>query len=249
MPVELLMRPVMRPLILAKSILLSPHRRSSRYIPHYIDLDESKCSEYAYRKRFGTGSKIWDVYDTKAENSSPMGPTSQKDSIFWFSRSRAVKGAYKMYSNQIRSTGPNNEDEPVATCRAGLRANVLLIRSPNAPAAELGWHTINHKVDALDSYRMFQLSDGNIFQWTTEGKFLERVKNVGEKESEVRERVGRVVPVGNFGFNLIVDETKIPREIALCSALCSWVDQWNTNLALGGIYYARDAFHVRWKRD
>lgn len=249
MPVELLMRPVMRPLVLVKSILISPHRRSSRYIPHYIDLDESRCSEYAYRKRFGTGSKIWDVYDTKAEGSGPAGPTSQKDSLFWFSRSRAVKGAYKMYSAQIRHTGPKGEDEPVATCRAGIRSNVLLIRAPSAPVAELGWHPISHKVDALGSYRMFTLADGNTYQWTTEGKFLEKVKNLGEKESEVRERIARVVPAGSVGFNLIVDDTKIPREIALSSALISWVDQWNTNLSLGGIYYARQPFHARWKRD
>lgn len=249
MPVELLMRPIMRPIILAKSTLISLHRRSSRYVPHYIDLDESKCFEYAYRKRFGTGSKIWDVYDTKAEGSGPMGPTTQKDSLFWFSRSRAVKGAYKMYSSQIRHTGPKGEDEPVATCRAGVRSNVLLIRAPSAPVSELGWHPITHKVDALDAYKMFTLADGNTYQWTTEGKFLEKVKNLGEKESEVRERIGRVVPAGNVGFNLIVDETKIPREIALCTALCSWVDQWNTNLAFGGIYYARQPFHASWKRD
>jgi hypothetical protein len=239
----------MTPLILVKSMLISPHRRSSRYIPHYIDLDESKCSEYAYRKRFGTGSKIWDVYDTKAEGSGPMGPTTQNKSLFWFSRSRAVKGAYKMYSAQIRNTGPNGEDEPVATCRAGLRSNVLLIRAPDAPVAELGWHVINHKVDALGAYRMFSLADGNTYQWTTEGTFLEKVKNVGEKESEVRERIARVVPAGGVGFNLIVDESKILRELALCTALCSWVDQWNTNLALGGIYYARQPFRFSWKRD
>ena len=154
-----------------------------------------------------------------------------------------------MYSAQIRHTGPKGEDEPVATCRAGLRSNVLLIRAPSAPVAELGWHPISHKVDALGSYRMFTLADGNTYQWTTEGKFLEKVKNVGEKESEVRERVARVAPAGSVGFNLIVDDTKIPREIALCSALISWVDQWNTNLSLGGIYYARQPFHARWKRD
>lgn len=249
MPIELILSPIMRPVVLAKSLLFAPHRRSSRYIPHIIQLDEANCSRYAIRRRFGTGSKIFDVYDTKEEGSGPSGPTEQSKSLFWFVRSRAVKGAYKMYSNAIKATGPNGEDEPCATLRAGLRSNVLLIRAPEAPVAELGWHVISDRVDALDAYRMFTLADGATYQWTTKGKYLERVKNVGEKESEVRERIGQVVPAAASGFDLIVDDTKIPREMALASALCSFIDHWNTNIDVGGIYYARQPRHVRWKRD
>ncbi|KAG7889290.1 hypothetical protein KL905_002467 [Ogataea polymorpha] len=249
MPIELLLSPVMRPVVLAKSVLFHPHRRSSRYVPHIIDLDEDNCSEFAVRRRFGTGSKIFDVYDTKAEGSGPLGPTEASKRLFWFVRSRAVKGAYKMYNSEILGTGPNGEDEPCAALRAGLRSNILLIRAPDVPVTELGWHIINHRVDALDQYRMFTLADGATYQWTTEGKFLERVKNVGEKESEVRERIGQVIPAGASGFTVKVDESKIPKELALASALCSYVDHWNTNLAVGGIYYARKYSHVRWKRD
>lgn len=249
MPIELILSPVMRPVVLAQSLLFYPHRRASRYIPHVVDLDEAKCSRYAFRRRFGTGSKVFDVYDTKAEGSGPAGPTDQSGSLFWFVRSRAVKGAYKMFNSEIRQTGPKGEDEPCATVRAGLRSNVLLIRSPDAPAAELGWHVISHRVDALDAYRMFTTADGSTFQWTTKGKFLERVRNVGQKESEVRERVGQVVPAGTAGFDVIVDESKITLEIALASALCSFIDHWNTNLDVGGVYYARQGSHVSWKRD
>ncbi|QPG76700.1 hypothetical protein FOA43_004094 [Brettanomyces nanus] len=249
MPIELILSPLLRPVVLAKSLLFSPHRRASRYIPHIVDLDEAKCSRYAIRRRFGTGSKIFDVYDTKAEGSGPIGPTEQSKSLFWFDRSRAVKGAYKMFSSEIRATGPNGEDEPCATLRAGLRSNVLLIRAPDVPAAELGWHIISHRVDALDAYRMFTLADGATYQWTTKGKFLEKVQNLGEKESEIRERIGQVVPAAGAGFDLIVDESKIPREMALASALCSYIDHWNTTLDVGGIYYARQRSHIRWKRD
>ncbi|VEU20413.1 DEKNAAC101334 [Brettanomyces naardenensis] len=249
MPIELVLSPIMRPVVRAKSLLFAPHRRASRYIPHIVELDEVKSSRYAIRRRFGTGSKILDVYDTKAEGSGPNGPTEQSKSIFWFDRSRAVKGAYKMFSSDIRATGPNSEDEPCATLRAGLRSNVLLIRAPEAPVAELGWHVISHRVDALDAYRMFTLADGATYQWTTKGKFLEKVRNVGEKESEVRERIGQVISAGGTGFDLIVDESKIPREMALASAMCSYIDHWNTNLDFGGIYNARQPGHVRWKRD
>ena len=154
-----------------------------------------------------------------------------------------------MFSQDILHTGPNGEDEPIANVRAGLRGNVLLIRAPQAPAAELGWHIINHRVDAIDTYRMFTLCDGNTYQWTYRGQWLEKISNVGEKESEVRERLGRVVPNGDFGFTLFIDESKMVREMALSTALCSYIDQWNTNLEVGGIYYGRQKGQVRWKRD
>ncbi|CAK7902410.1 hypothetical protein CAAN1_18S02916 [[Candida] anglica] len=247
MPVELVLSPVMRPLVMAKAVLFHPHRRASRYVPTIVEMSED-VSQYAVLKQFGSGSKIFDVFDTE-KGAKPLGANDPGKKLFWFVRSRAVKGAYKMYSSAISGTGENGEDEPVAAVRAGLRSNVLLIRAPDVAAAELGWHIISHRVDANDSYRMFTLADGFTYQWTTKGKWLEKVHNVGEKESEVRERIAQVIPNGVNGFTLIVDETKIPREMALGTALCSHIDHWNTNIDVGGIYYARQPHQVRWKRD
>ncbi|CDK28177.1 unnamed protein product [Kuraishia capsulata CBS 1993] len=248
MPVELVLSPLMRPVVQAKALLFHPHRRASRYIPNIVELKED-VSEYAVRRRFGTGSKVFDVFDTHGKETGPLGPADGSQRVFWFVRSRAVKGAYKMYSSAISGTGTDGIDEPVATLRAGLRSNVLLIRAPEVPYAELGWHVIGHRVDAIDSYRIFTLADGATYQWTTSGKFLEKVTNLGEKESEIRERIGQVIPAAGAGFTLKVDETKIPREIALSSALISYIDHWNTELAVGGIYYAPQPRQVRWKRD
>ena len=248
MPIELILSPLMRPLVLAKSVLFAPHRRASRYVPIIKDMVSENTTEYVVLKRMGSGSKIFDVYSTN-EGQKPIGPENPGERLFWFVRSRAVKGAYKMCSSQLWSTGPDGEDEPVATVRAGLRSNVLLIRAPEAPAAELGWHIISHRVDANDSYRMFKLADGFDYQWTSNGKWLEKVHNLGEKESEVRERVGQVSSNGVNGFTIRIDQSKLPREIALGSALCSFIDQWNTNIDVGGIYYARQPHQTRWKRD
>ncbi|CAH6723690.1 hypothetical protein CLIB1444_18S01222 [[Candida] jaroonii] len=248
MPIELVLSPLMRPVVMAKSILFAPHRRASRYVPIIKDLPEENVSTYVVLKRFGSGSKIFDVFDTE-KGKKPIGSNDPNDSLFWFVRSRAVKGAYKMFSKEIRSTGADGEDEPVADVRAGLRSNILLIRAPEVPVSELGWHVINHRVDALDSYRMFTLADGFTYQWTSRGKWLERLHNPGEKESEVRERIGQVIPNGIRGFTLKIDETKMARELALSSALCSFIDQWNTNIEVGGIYYGRQNTRVRWKRD
>ncbi|KAK6465642.1 hypothetical protein DFJ63DRAFT_27491 [Scheffersomyces coipomensis] len=248
MPIELILTPLMRPVVLAKAVVFSPHRAGSRYVPNIIEMNEDSISQYAILRRFGSGSKIFDVYDTE-KGQVPMGQNDPGKKIFWFLRSRAVKGAYRMYSSSITGTGPDGEDEPVADVRAGLRSNVLLIRAPDVPASELGWHIIGHRVDANDTYRMFTLADGFTYQWTSRGKWLEKVYNLGEKESEIRERIGQVIPNGDNGFTLKIDESKMPREIALGSALCSYIDQWNTNIEVGGIYYARQPNQVRWKRD
>lgn len=243
---ELILSPVMKPLVVAKAVLFHPHRRASRYVPRIVDLPQD-VSEYVVLKRFGSGSKIFDVYDTQ-KGALPLGSNNPGDRLFWFTRSRAVKGAYRMYSSAIIGTGENGEYEPVADVIAGLRSNVLLIRAPGVPASELGWHVIGHRVDANDSYRMFTMADGFTYQWTSKGKWLEKVHNVGEKESEIRERIAHVTPNGANGFTIRVDENRMPREMALGSALCSYVDQWNTNIDVGGIYYARQPNQVRWKR-
>ncbi|GMF42477.1 unnamed protein product [[Candida] boidinii] len=234
MPVELILTPLMRPIVVARALLFHPHRSASRYIPHTIDLEESKLTEFAIRKRFGTGSKIYDVFEVKdavtveAEGETvtetETGTKKTEERVFWL--------------------------EPVATLRAGLRSNVLLIKSSTAPVSELGWHIVSHKVDAVDAYRMFTLlSDGSTLQWTSSGKYLERVKNLGEKESEVRERIAVVEPAGPTGFTLKVDISKVPSEMAITTAMISFIDQWNTGLGMGGIYYAYQPFHANYKRD
>ncbi|CAN6595668.1 hypothetical protein TRVA0_001S01574 [Trichomonascus vanleenenianus] len=155
-------------------------------------------------------------------------------------RSRAIKGAYKFYTQ--------GEEKPTAAIRAGLRSNVLLIKT-EGDNFELGWHVMGHRIDAIDSYRLFQLADGTTYQWTTRGKFMERVHNLGEKESEVRERVAVVTINDSKGFTLKVDESRVPREMAIMTAMISYIDQWNTQLGVGGIYYAYKPSQVRWKRD
>lgn len=246
MPVELFLSPLMRPILLVRSLVFIPHRSSSHYIPLIKNIEESNTSTFVVAKRFGTGSKIFDVFDTN-NGVTPLGSERPEDSLFYFMRSRAVKGSYKLFLN-TQSEDPNQPDEPLAVLRAGFKSNVLLIRSESAPVAELGWHTIDHKVDAIDSYKMFNLADGAAYQWTTRGKWLERVSNLGEKESEIRERVGHVLINGTNGFTIKFDTSKVPLELGLCTAMCSFLDQWNTNLEMGGIFYPRHKMRMSWRR-
>lgn len=235
MPIELILTPIMRPVVMAKAVLFHPHRKYSRYVPNVVDLCEDNAGSYTIRKEFGKGGKIFNVFD----DSNPQQTMDQR--LYSMVRSRAVKGAYKFYTE--------GEEKPTAALRAGLRSNVLMIKDTDDKQFELGWHVVGHRVDAIDSYRLFELSDGQQYQWTTKGKTLEKVHNLGEKESEVREIVAKVDTKGSTGFNIQIDETKVTREMAITTAMISYIDQWNTALGVGGIYYPYQPYQIRWKRD
>lgn len=234
MPVELFLSPILRPVVVAKAVLFHPHRPSSRYIPNIIELPDT-AHQYVVRREFGTGGKSFSVFDS----ANPRTTFDQR--LYRMTRSRAVKGAYKFYTTGI--------ERPTAALRAGLRSNVLMMRKADGDNFELGWHVVGHRVDAIDGYRLFQLADGATYQWTTRGKFMERVHNLGQKESEVRERVASVSINGQKGFTIWIDETKVPREMAITTAMISYIDQWNTMFGIGGIYLPYQPRELRWKRD
>lgn len=237
MPVELFLSPFMGPISKAHSAIMNIHRDSSHYTPHIVDKLEG-ATTFAVRKEFGTGSKVFSVFD----NSDPRSVTYDK-SLYHMTRSRAVKGAYRMYMA--------GDDKPIATLRAGLRSNVLLFKTATGSERELGWHVIRHRVDALDNYRMFELENGETYQWTYKGCYLEKVKNLGEKDSEVRERVGQVRVFANKrGFDLILNEDEVQKEMAIATALICYIEVWNNVRGYGGIYSAdQHEPKLPWKRD
>lgn len=237
MPIELILSPIYRPLVVLRAMMEYPHRASSAYVPKTIELEEAKAHSYTIAKEFGTGSKVWSVFDT----ADPYVPTYDRR-LYHMVRSRAVKGAYKLYTAGI--------DEPTAALRAGIHSNVLMIRNTATnDHFELGWHAVGHTTDALDSYRTFQLRDGATYQWSARGKTMERVRNAGQRESEVREQVARAVLNGSKGFTLLIDERKVNREIVITTAMICFLDQWNTAYGVGGIYYPYKRRTVPWRRS
>lgn len=236
MPIELILGPFMRPVVRAQALIMGVHRADSHYTPTIVDAMGSTPTKFTIRKEFGTGSKIFAVFTDSQQR-------TYADSVYHMTRSRAVKGAYRMYEQ--------GSDKPIATLRAGLRSNVLLFKTVDNSELELGWHVINHKVDALDDYRVFQLSDGNTYQWTYKGHFLERVHNYGQMEAELRERVGYVnVLPERRGFDLYVNEDIVQREMAIATAMICYIEAWNTLKAYGGIYKASHYSPLLpWKRE
>lgn len=83
MPIELILSPIMRPVVHAKSILFAPHRNASHYVPTIKEFptDNSKISSYAVIKRIGSGNKILDVFDTN-NGINPIGSPIQIHQFF-----------------------------------------------------------------------------------------------------------------------------------------------------------------------
>lgn len=235
MPIELFLSPIMKPIVQAQSALMGVHRSNNSYTPTIINLLDNTNS-YLVRKEFGTGSKTFSVFG----NSDPNTPQSYEDRLYNMNRSRAVKGAYKMYMR--------GDDKPIGALRAGLRSNVMLLKTATGDELELGWHVMEHKVDALDHYRTFQLSDGYIYHWTTKGQFLERVRNAGQRDAEVRERVGQVrLHPNRRGFDLAINESEVHSlEMVIATALICYIESWNTERAYGGIYDAKKTIPAVW---
>lgn len=239
MPIELFLSPIMKPVVQAQSALMNLHQTNNTYTPSIINrLDDGH--QYMVRKEFGTGSKTFSVFD----NSDPNAKHSYSDRLYHMTRSRAVKGAYKMYMP--------TDDKPIAALRAGLRSNVMLMKTATGDELELGWHVVEHKTDAMDHYRTFQLGDGYMYQWTTKGNYLERVLNPGTKDGETRVRVGQArIHPNRRGFDLVINENEVKcLEMVIATALVCYIEAWNTDRAYGGIYDAKKIGpSVWWQRQ
>lgn len=102
----------------------------------------------------------------------------------------------------------NPEDPPygkhvlMATIKAGLWSTVETYHlfETSRPQFYLGINNVTHQSDFLDNYRLFTLSDSIPCQWTKRGMFMERVYNLGQHDSEVRERCGKVYMMGKRGL-------------------------------------------------
>lgn len=115
-----------------------------------------------------------------------------------------VKEASKSSCTDDNTQSVSAQDECIATVSAGIWSKIN-VRKPvdnTRPELYLGINNVIHQSDFLDNYRLFTLSDGLTYQWTKRGMFLERVYNLGQKDSEVRERCGRAIMLGNANVSI-----------------------------------------------
>lgn len=144
---------------------------------------------------------------------------------------------------------------PIGSVSAGIWSKFHVFKS-EAPFTQneltqfaVGTNHVNHQSDAIDNYRMFELSDNNVYQWAKRSKTLERVYNLGQKDSEVRERLAVVgILAGNRGYRVTLDTSKVSVAVVLMSSMISFLDQWNTVLGVGGIYFAVKHGELPWRR-
>ncbi|KAK6462601.1 hypothetical protein DFJ63DRAFT_163711 [Scheffersomyces coipomensis] len=87
------------------------------------------------------------------------------------------------------------------------------------------------------AFRSFYLNDGAKYSWTTGSKCLEKVINPNGGIEETRERIAKVKLMRQFklDFEVLVDESKIDKEIALATAFTSMITQWGYGEVTGTI--------------
>lgn len=94
--------------------------------------------------------------------------------------------------------------------------------------AGLSHRDISTEIGLNGRYRSFYTNDGAKYSWSRGSKFLEKVINPNAGVEEVRERIAKVKLMRQFKFDfeVLIDESKIDREIALATAFVSMLTQW-----------------------
>lgn len=235
---ELALSPVMLPVAAGYAMLCHFHRQASRYIPNIVAMDTENATTYSV------------VPDTKASCPTFHVMDENKVIFYSFQGTRFSKGTLHFFKHNA-----NGEKTLLGTVSVGIWSKFFLAPEVIENTADelthiaLGQTQVKHQSDALDNYRLFELSDNNVYQWSFKGKVLEKVFNLGQKDSEIRERLSKVeVITGGRGYRITLDATKISPSVALMTSMISFLDQWNNMLGIGGIYYPLKKNELPWRR-
>lgn len=235
---ELALAPIMIPIATGYAMLCHIHRQVSRYMPNVVSMDEANATTFTVLLDDQSNRPRYNVLD---------GANEVK---YVFEGSRLTRGLY----NFIRC-GPDRNQTPIGNISVGVWSSfrVFKTRVPDSlhelTQIAIGLNNVKHQADALDNYRMTELIDGSVFQWSKRGKVLERVYNLGQKDSEVRDRLATVSLLpANKGYRITIDNSKMSNDIALMTSMISYLDQWNTMFGVGGIYMPVSYGEMPWRR-
>lgn len=116
------------------------------------------------------------------------------------------------------------ERREVATINAGVFSSSVDFHSK----AGISHRDINADYGLRGGNRSFYTNDGAKYSWVRGSKFLEKVINPNSGLEEIRERVAKVKLMRQFKFDfeVLIDENKIDKEIALATAFSSMLTQW-----------------------
>lgn len=239
MAFELALAPFMFPIAAGYAVLCHYHRQVSRYIPIAIPMNEYSTTSYTVRAEGGALHPRYGVYN-------------EADKLcFTFEGSRLSKGLF----NFVRHDHISGERFPVGTVSVGVWSKFHIYQPHGLRLADklslsaAGDHKVQHQSDALDSYRIVKISDNCVYQWSKRGKAMERVYNLGQKDSEVHERMATVdILSDDKGYRITLDETKVSVTMALMTSMISFLDHWNTILGIGGVYLPVKHEELPWRR-
>lgn len=236
---ELLLAPVMFPIAAGYATLCHFHRQVSRYIPNIVSMEEDSTTVFHVVPAVEEGPNTYNVYD------------QAKKLRYSFRGSKFSKGMFNFHQ-----CDPSTEEMiPLGTVSVGVWSSFSIFKPifssdlDELTTMAIGKTSVKHQSDALDNYRVIKVAHGNVYQWSKRGKALERVYNLGQKDSEVRERVAHVqLFPNNEGYMITVDDRKVFPPVALMTSMISFLDQWNTLLGVGGLYYPVKHGELPWRR-
>ncbi|CDO53560.1 Conserved hypothetical protein [Geotrichum candidum] len=234
---ELAVAPFMIPVAVGYAALCHFHRQTSWYIPNIVSLDEESTTTYRVIAEKGQ-FPLFKVID----NSNHV--------RYIFQGSKSSKSIFTFFEIE-----ENGDHQIIGAVSAGIWSRVQILSPTKAQDMDeltqfaVGDIHIKHQSDAIDSYRLFELSNDDVYQWSSRGKFLEKVYNLGQKNSEIRERLAIVKTASdNKGYQITIDTEKISTSCALMTSMVSFLDQWSTILGVGGVYYPLKGFELPWRR-
>lgn len=235
---ELAIAPIMIPIATGYAMLCHFHRQVSRYVPNVVSMDEDNVTTFTVLLDDQSNRPRYKVLD------------GANEVRYAFEGSRLTRGLYSFNRYE-----PDQKQTPIGNISVGVWSSFRVFK-PRFPATvheltqvAIGLNHVKHQADALDNYRMTELIDGSVFQWSKRGKVLERVYNLGQKDSEVRDRLATVslLPASK-GYRITIDNSKMSNDIALMTSMISHLDQWNTMFGVGGIYMPGLNGELPWRR-
>ncbi|CDK26895.1 unnamed protein product [Kuraishia capsulata CBS 1993] len=192
---------------------LSTYMIQHLYMKQLIDSDRTAANVlpllnptavYYVRRERANKQNVVNVFDSKGNK------------VYTFERTTPLNPVWRMLEFPSR--------REAATVRAGFFLTSADFH--NVPGVQ---HRVISDENGLSGkFKTFYLDDGHKYGWTRGSKFLEKFVNPGGDDEEVRERIAKVrlMRQWKFDFELIVDETKINKEVALATGFVSMMTQW-----------------------
>ncbi|CAN6603935.1 hypothetical protein TRVA0_002S03400 [Trichomonascus vanleenenianus] len=169
-----------------------------------VPLTNEELEGYYIRRERSDRNRIANIFDHNGQK------------IYTFERKSRLSPIWSMLSCPDR--------REIATVFAGMKGRHIDFHSKPGLQHRKLFGVRKH----LRKSRQFYLNDGAAYEWSRPTKYLERIINPGGGDEEVRERIAkaRLMRQFKFDYEIVMDPTKIDRDVVLATGFISIITQW-----------------------